>query len=262
VPRYLGATYLLADGPSAGGGLQVALAGYPAAEWGLALLVDRIDGRVLALADVDPRGVPLLRIGGLTGEDNVYAVPVFLDPYGDSSEYTTAATAVPVADTRAPGPVPDLSAVSAPSGFDLIWNPAQDADDVAGYVLRWKIIGQGSSSGTRSLFGPVTSAEIRGLAAGPHVIEIFAYDTSGNEGSGTAAIATADEPSSPAILRVNLLDRQLSPSSASGESGSGGGGGGCFLHMLGGGSPPEFLRDARSPWFTTFRFLSTVDGLR
>jgi hypothetical protein len=234
VPRYLGATYLRSRGGT-GAPVEVSLAATPSTAWGLAFAVARAEGYSLALGELAPAGTPSLGIASLGTGDTLYAIPSFLDPSGQPSRYVTTESRGLAPDTTPPSPVDLASApLARAGGFDLAWVPSGDPG-LAGYVVRWSPAGGTGSQGARTLFGPVSSVEIRGLSLGSYTVEVFPYDTAGNADPANAATAAlvvsepgGDTPTPPAAA----LEPGASSPPATAVGDGGGGGGGCFLRAL------------------------------
>ena len=224
VPAYLGATYLARDTGS-GAGLRVTLSGGPAGEWGLAILVARDGGEPLALGALGSAGTAAVTLAGLGTGDAAYGVPAYLDPTVPSASYALAEETVAPGDTAAPAPVTDLTVTAVPGGFDASWAAPADPD-VAGYVVRW-------SRGSRTLFGPVTSARVRGLPTGIYSVSVYAYDAAGNAdraGAASREVAVTEAGGDAEVVPAEILGSHVVP------GGGGGDGGGCFLRALGAGS--------------------------
>ncbi|GAB4261868.1 MAG: hypothetical protein Kow0092_11740 [Deferrisomatales bacterium] len=221
LPDYLGATYLkAADGD--GGARRVDLDGEPAGRWGLALLLVREAGYGLAVASVDENGAPGAAVSAFRAGDTLYAVPCYLDPVTGSTAYSTAPSSPAPGDATPPGAVGALAVRAASGGFDASWTAPGEAD-VAGYVVRW---GAGSRA-ARTLYGPVTSVEVRGLAPGSYTVEVWPYDHWANEGPPESADVATDPAPSGEVLSAALLEVGVNDG-----GGGGGGGGGCFLEAL------------------------------
>jgi hypothetical protein len=232
-PAYLGAVYLLRINPATGAGLTVNLNGTPAQTWGLAFSLGRGTQYALALGAVDAAGRPSLGISNLNNGDALYAIPAFLLAGATSSSYTTAETAVspPVSQ---PGAVTNLSATPIAGGFKLNW-VAPATGSPAGFVARWKASTNADFGDARTLFGPVTSVEVTGLAAGAYDVEVFAYSGSGTEGVASRINGVTVGPSQPTPTPAALILAHGTGASipAPTGGGGGGGGGGCFLQTLG-----------------------------
>ncbi|MBE0618466.1 MAG: hypothetical protein IH608_11155, partial [Proteobacteria bacterium] len=229
VPDYLGATYLLRSGNSAG--LEVSLTGSPGVRWGLSLVVDRAQGYSLALGASLPAGAGSLTVGSLDAGDALYAIPAFLSPSATSLSYATATAPAPGADAAAPGLPSNFAPVPTAGGFDATWTPPADVD-LAGHVVRWRLQGDASYS-SRTLVAPIRAVEVRSLAVGTYVVEILAYDAAGNVGSArTGAVSVALAQADARIPASDTIILESSSASPSGDGGGGGGGGGCFLDLL------------------------------
>jgi hypothetical protein len=230
VPDYLGATYLRA---TLGSALEASVRGAPSDPWGLSLLVDRADGYRLALGALDPSGMPSLGVASSGAGDVLYAIPSFLDPASSSSSYETSESPFNPPDTTAPAwPAGQtgLSVSAAAGGFDASWDPADDDEGVAGYVVRW-----GAGSATRSLFGPMTAVEVRALEPDTYEVAVFAYDESGNadpDSAATAQVTISEPPAMTPIPPNPIVATGTTPSNGGSGGGGGGGSGGCFVRSL------------------------------
>ncbi|MBI5014689.1 MAG: fibronectin type III domain-containing protein [Deltaproteobacteria bacterium] len=240
VPLYLGAQYL-ASTAGTGAGVTVNLAGAPATSWGLSFAVQRPAGYTVVLGEESPVGAPSLALAAFEAGATLWVAPSYLTPQlppaglapppPPPNGYTTAVASGPAQDP--PGAVGDLSVTRplAAGGLDVAWSAPTSGGPAAGTVVRWKRQTDAVFD-SRTLFGPITRAELRGLEGNAtYDVEVFAYGSAGEEGPASsasgiakAAVSTPTPPAEP------YAEKHLS---SSGGGGGGGGGGGCFVRALG-----------------------------
>lgn len=225
VPDYLGATYLRKTVGT--GGLTASLTATPASTWGLALSLSR--GTEYSVVFGSTRaGSVSQSVTHFDAGDTLYAIPCFLQAGGTSLSYSTTELAA-TPPTAGIGAVTSLQTSPVGGGFDLSWTPPTGA---AGSVVQWRSAVSSDFTGTHTVFGPIGSIEVRGLASGSYVARVFAYDSTGNDGPKTAVTdqftvsSASPTPTPPA--QINRSEISAPPSNGSG----GGGGGGCFLESL------------------------------
>jgi hypothetical protein len=228
LPRYLGATYASQTGLV--GDRALTLVGNPAVPWGLSLVISR-QGYDLVLGSVAPAGSTQIAVSSLRATDRVSAAVSFLEPTASSdggdpgtggggsgggggcfvkelaraetlprtaplatpASYSTAVVNVTNPDNVPPSAPGSFVALPVPGGADLAWLPSSDdRAAIGGYVVRWRRANSADAFSTLTLAGPVTTAEVRGLAAATaYEAEVFAYDAQGNESTrGTVSFST------------------------------------------------------------------------
>ncbi|MBI5446844.1 MAG: fibronectin type III domain-containing protein [Deltaproteobacteria bacterium] len=227
-PDYLGATYLT-QAFGDGNGVSVQLTGSPAAQWGLALCLLREEGYPLVLGAFGSTAPVSAEVGRFGIGDILYAIPNFLrDGVADSGRRYSTLSGQASPGTFA-GAVTGLRADAAPGGLNVSWNAALAS---SGYVVRWKTDASAQFTSGRTIYGPVTRAELRGLQAGQtYGVEVFAYGPSGDEGGGAEVRQTVVSDGRTPTPEVAMT---LGSGATTGGGGSsGGGGGGCFLTALG-----------------------------
>ncbi len=221
VPGYLGAVYA-EDVPASD--VTVDLEGVPDGAWGLALVVEHPDGERVVLGSSGTGGT---EIAARTAGGSVHASVAYLARDVVPESWVLSSSSQGPSDTEAPAAVENLDVSPLPGGFRASWDPPGDPD-VAGYFVKW---GDGAGNvGSRTLFGPVTRAAVRGLPVGVYQVAVLAYDTSGNRGpSETVAVEVSEAASDPPAPAAEFLESHVE-TSAAGDGG--GGGGGCFVRTL------------------------------
>ena len=236
---FLGAAYQSGSAGSGPVGVEVAaVPSSPSDAWGLTGVLERAAGFSLTVAGRSGSGTdPTIEFASVASVDSVFVAPSQLAATGSAS-FTLSEAPFAGSDPTPPAAAAEVGVVARPGGFDLVWSAPPDID-LAGHVVRWRDAGLETYSAYRTLFGPVTGVEVRGLSAGEYDVQVFAYDEVGNADSAVVSVpvtvaeagSDATVPGSGATIPNALLkDMELGTPPS---SGGGGGGGGCFLQALG-----------------------------
>ncbi len=230
---HLGAAYRTRSS-GATAGLEISAVSAPTTDWGLSGVLVKTDGYSLVIGErLGGGAVPVVRFVDVGSNDSVFAATSWLTDAGPVS-FTLAEAAFTNVDATAPDPVMVENPLPQAGGFDLAWTSPGGSG--AGTVVRWKPAGLGRYTGFRTLFGPVSRVEVRGLTTGTYDLQAFAYDEVGNADSEAAATVsvTVSDPGSDATVPQSgaAIPNALVQALEFGTPPSGGGGGGCFLRAL------------------------------
>ncbi|WP_219635425.1 GH25 family lysozyme [Nocardioides ungokensis] len=116
-----------------------------------------------------------------------------------------------------PGPPTDLQVATAGLRLTAAWAPpAQDAGELTGYRVRL------DDKAPVTLRATATSYSAKGLATGPHTLQVVAYNTVGESRASTRSATVVIKPGAPTHLSLSVAGTTVTsrwdpPSSAGGE---------------------------------------------